>query len=287
MTRVAGIIGHPVRHSLSPVFQQAAFDHSGLDARYEAWDTPASQLAERVESLRGPDILGANVTIPHKEAVIPLLNELGDQSARVGAVNTIVNRDGRLFGFNTDGRGFVTAMLHEVGFRAEGRSFLLVGAGGAARGIAFALVEARASCVAIANRTAARAEQLARDVANGANGTVVEAVGMDAPLAAFDCIVNCTSVGMEGTGTEAALPRTLDGARAGALAVDIVYRPADTAFLREARARGLRTLGGLPMLIYQGALSFQLWTGMVAPIDVMFQAARRALGALPGERSRA
>ncbi|GAB4334903.1 MAG: shikimate dehydrogenase [Dehalococcoidia bacterium] len=286
MTRIAGIIGHPVAHSLSPVFQQAAFDHSGLDVRYEAWDTPVHRLAGRVDGLRRPEVLGANVTIPHKEAVLPLLDELGDQSTRVGAVNTIVNRDGRLYGFNTDGRGFVTALLHESAFRAEGRSFLLIGAGGAARGIAFALAEARAARVAIANRTTMRAEQLARDVASVATGTVVEAVGIDVPLPTFDCIVNCTSVGMEGTGTEAKLPRPLEGARPGVLAVDIVYKPADTAFLRAARASGLRTLGGLPMLIYQGALSFELWTGMAAPVDVMFQAARRALGALPGERRR-
>ena len=197
-----------------------------------------------------------------------------------------MNRDGRLYGFNTDGRGFVTALLHESALRAEGRAFLLIGAGGAARGIAFALVEARAARVAITNRTASRATQLARDVASGGNGTVVEAVNMAEPLAAFDCIVNCTSVGMEGTGTESALPRPLEGTRPGSLVVDIVYRPAETAFLREAREHGLRTLGGLPMLIYQGALSFELWTGMAAPVDVMFQAARRAMGALPGERRR-
>src|SRR5687767_11526050 len=103
MTRLAGIIGHPVAHSLSPAFQQAAFANCGLDVRYELWDTPAAGLAQRLESLRDPFVLGANVTIPHKEAVIPLLDELGGQSARAGAVNTIVNREGRLFGFNTDG----------------------------------------------------------------------------------------------------------------------------------------------------------------------------------------
>lgn len=286
MTRLAGIIGHPVGHSLSPVFQQAAFDHCGLDVRYAAWDTPAPELAGRVEGLRGAEVLGANVTIPHKEAVIPLLDELGDQSARVGAVNTIVNRDGRLFGFNTDGRGFVAALRQEAGLAAEGRSFLLIGAGGAARGIAFALAEARAARVAIANRTAGRAERLAREVANGANGTGVAAVAMDESLAAYDCIVNCTSVGMEGTGTEGELPRALDGARAGALVVDIVYKPAETALLRAGRDAGLVTLGGLPMLIYQGALSFELWTGMVAPVEVMFEAARRALAGAAGERAR-
>lgn len=274
MTRRAGIIGHPVAHSLSPVFQGAAFAHCGLDARYEAWDTPAEGLAQRVAALRAPDVLGANVTIPHKEAVIPLLDELGGQSARVGAVNTIVNREGRLFGFNTDGPGFVAALKNEAAFDPAARSILLLGAGGAARGIAFALAEARAAGIGIWNRTPDRASRLARDVT--ASGGIVHTAHAPDP-GGYDCIVNCTSVGMEGTGTEAASPCDFAGARPGALAVDIVYKPEETAFLRAAKSAGLRTLGGLPMLIYQGALAFELWTGVPAPVEVMFDAARRRL----------
>lgn len=270
--RLAGIIGHPVGHSLSPAFQGAAFAHSGLDVRYEAWDTTADALAGRVVGLRDAKYLGANVTIPHKEAVIPLLDELGGQSAHVGAVNTIVNRDGRLFGFNTDGPGFVAALRNEANFDPAGKAVLLLGAGGAARGIAFALAEAHGR-VAIWNRTAARAQRLATDVAAVGAAT---AVGQPAP-AGYDCIVNCTSIGMAGTGTEASSPCDFATAAPGALAVDIVYRPAETAFLRQAEAAGLRTLGGLPMLIYQGALAFELWTGVTAPVDVMFDAARQAL----------
>lgn len=267
----AGIIGHPVAHSISPAFQQAAFEACGLDARYERWDTPADVLAGRVVSLRGEHYLGANVTIPHKEAVIPLLDELGGQSARVGAVNTIVNRQGRLFGFNTDGPGFVEALRHEMVFDPAGRSFLLLGAGGAARGIAFALADSRARRVAIWNRTAARAVRLAGDAGGSA-----EAASSSSP-AGFECVINCTSVGMSGTGTEADVPCDLSQAASGTLAVDIVYKPAETAFLRAAKGHGLRTLDGLPMLIYQGALAFELWTGVHAPVDVMFDAARRAL----------
>jgi shikimate dehydrogenase len=274
VTRRAGIIGHPVAHSLSPVFQGAAFAHCGLDARYKAWDTPAEGLAQRVAALRAPDVLGANVTIPHKEAVIPLLDELGGQSARVGAVNTIVNREGRLFGFNTDGPGFVAALKNEAAFDPAARSILLLGAGGAARGIAFALAEARAAGIGIWNRTPDRASRLARDVT--ASGGIVHTAHVPDP-GGYDCIVNCTSVGMEGTGTEAASPCDFAGARTGALAVDIVYKPEETAFLRAAKSAGLRTLGGLPMLIYQGALAFELWTGVPAPVEVMFDAARRRL----------
>lgn len=274
MTRLTGIIGHPVAHSLSPVFQAAAFAHCGLDVRYEAWDTPPSALAERVHSLRAQEVLGANVTIPHKEAVIPLLDELGGLSARVGAVNTVVNREGRLFGFNTDGPGFVAALKNEAAFDPAGKNILLLGAGGAARGIAFALGEAKAQGIAIWNRSPDRAYRLLAEL----SAAGVRADWQSAPdPRGYDGIVNCTSVGMEGTGTEMSSPCDFRRARAGSLAVDIVYRPEETAFLASAKEGGLRTLGGLPMLIYQGALAFELWTGVPAPVDVMFEAARQRL----------
>lgn len=274
MSRRAGIIGRPVAHSLSPVFQAAAFAHCGLDVRYEAWDTEPAALAGRVVSLRDPSFLGANVTIPYKESVFSLLDELGGLSARLGAVNTIVNRQGRLFGFNTDGPGFVAAVKNEAGFDPAGKQVLLLGAGGAARGIAFALADARVGGLAIWNRSSERAEKLADDVS--AIGARVEVLQL-ASAAGYDCVVNCTSVGMEGTGTESASACDFSNARETMLAVDIVYKPETTAFLSAARAAGLRTLGGLPMLIYQGALAFELWTGVSAPVDVMFDAARKRL----------
>jgi len=275
MTRLVGVIGHPVAHSLSPAFQGAAFRASGLDVRYDLWDTPPESLAGRIVSLRDPKYLGANVTIPHKEAVISLLDELGGQSARVGAVNTIVNRSGRLFGFNTDGQGFVAAMRNEARFDPSGRTILLLGAGGAARGIAFALAEARAASIVIWNRTSDRAERLALDVAeSGATATAIRAIS---GLSPYDAVVNCTSVGMEGTGAESGLPCDISSARPGTLVADIVYAPEETAFLRAAREAGLPVLPGLPMLIYQGVLGFELWTGAPAPVEVMFDAARKAL----------
>jgi len=280
VTRQAGIIGHPVAHSLSPVFQSAAFAHCGLDVVYERWDTPGGRLPERIASLREPDVLGANVTIPHKEAVIPLLDELGGQSARMGAVNTIVNREGRLFGFNTDGPGFVAALKAEAVFDPAGKRVLLLGAGGAARGIAFALAEANAAAVAIANRTPERAVRLAEAVGSGSG--IVRAVPLDVALGEYDCVVNCTSIGMRGGPAPSGIPAALDSARPGTLIVDIVYAPELTPFLAEAARRGLRSIGGLPMLIYQGALAFELWTGVRAPIDVMFAAARNELASRAG-----
>ncbi|MEP7215493.1 MAG: shikimate dehydrogenase [Anaerolineaceae bacterium] len=278
MSGRCGIIGHPVAHSLSPAFQSAAFAHCGLQVTYELWDTPPSALEARLAALRGADVLGANVTIPHKEAVFPLLDELGGQSARVGAVNTIVNREGRLFGFNTDGPGFVAALRNEAQFEPEGRSIMLLGAGGAARGIAFALAEARAERVAISNRDQSRAERLANAVlASGFRS--IKAVAPGASLEGYDAVVNCTSIGMHGGPAPFAAPFNVSAATPGTLVVDIVYAPQETPLLSSARARGLPTLGGLPMLVYQGALAFELWTGLAAPVDVMFDAVRKALDA--------
>lgn len=272
MTRRAGIIGYPVAHSLSPVFQRAAFAHAGLDITYEAWETPPAELEIRVHGLRAPDALGANVTIPHKQAVIPFLDELGGLSARIGAVNTIVQRDGRLFGFNTDGPGFIEALRREAGTDPSGKNVLVFGAGGAARGIVFALLEAGAASVSIVNRTLARAESIAREP-----GGRVTAYAESPPLFGYGIVINATSLGMRGSGNESNSPCDFEGAAPGALAVDIVYTPRSTPFLRAAETRGLQTLGGLPMLIYQGALAFTHWTGIPAPVDVMFEAAEREL----------
>lgn len=285
MTRQLGVIGHPVAHSLSPVFQGAALRHCGLDIRYEAWDTPHADLRMRVDALRESGVIGANVTIPHKESVVPLLDELEPQARAIGAVNTITNRDGRLEGSNTDGPGLVRALDQEAGFAVSGSSMLVLGAGGAARGIVHALAAAGARDMSIANRSPARAEALAAEVATAGHDTTVEAVAYPASPSGFDCIINTTSVGMLGTGTEGQSPCDVRLASPGALAVDIVYAPEVTRFLADATAAGLRTLPGLPMLIYQGALAFERWTGHEAPVGVMFEAARSELARRAGEHA--
>ena len=269
MTARLGIIGSPVAHSLSPAIQGAALRAAGIDATYERWETPLAALPARVASLRERDCLGANVTIPHKQAVLPLLDEVAPLAAEIGAVNTIVNEGGRLAGHNTDGGGFVAA-LDEAGFAAAGKRFLLVGAGGAARGIAFALHHAGAESIAISNRTPERAAALAD--AAGAHPAP-----FDAPPAPYDCVVNCTSAGMHASGAETVLPVDPAASDPGALIVDIVYAPEETPLLRAARGAGRPVLGGLPMLIHQGALAFELWTGRPAPLDAMREAARAAL----------
>ncbi len=277
-----GIIGWPLKHSLSPVFQQAALDYIGLDARYEAWETPPDMLPEAVERLRLPCCLGANVTIPHKEAVAPLLDGLDDVAREVRAVNTIVNDHGILRGYNTDVSGFLRALREDGGFEPKGRRVVVAGAGGAARAVVFALIQAGAADVIIINRTLSRAARLADQMRGFASETRL--LGLPGArgcwsLAAPGCdlLVNCTSLGLAGTPVEKKLPLPEKLIPADTFVFDLVYRPEETALIAAARRRGARVLSGLSMLIYQGAESFSLWTGKPAPVDIMFEAARAAL----------
>ena len=180
MTAKLGIIGYPIGHSISPVFQQAALDHCGIDASYQAFEVSPDQVGQFIQDLRMPDVMGINVTVPHKEAVVPHLDEVDDWATSAGAVNTIVNRDGRLTGHNTDGSGFLRALREEHGFAPRGHRVLVLGAGGAARGVVLALVREQVAGLIIANRTLDRAERLA-DLARS-QGTDCRAI----PLAGND-----------------------------------------------------------------------------------------------------
>jgi shikimate dehydrogenase len=283
MTQLLGIIGYPIRHSLSPVFQQAALDALGIDARYEAWEVKPEDLARRVRELATQGMLGFNVTVPHKESVMPLLAEVDAFARELGAVNTVVNRGGKLVGYNTDAEGFLRGLTQDGGFQPRGVRALVLGAGGSARAVALSLAREGVAWLAIANRTLPRAQALAEEARRHCRDVRAVELSDEAlgPLlrrpSAATLIVNCTSMGMlhgpaEGQSplAEALIPR-------GALVYDLVYRPAETPLLRSAKRAGARALGGLPMLIYQGAAAFKLWTGRDGPTDVMFAAARRAL----------
>lgn len=283
MTRYLGVIGHPLKRSLSPVFQQAALDALGLDIIYEAWATTEDELAERIAGLRDPERLGANVTIPHKEAVVPLLDEVDDLSRRVGAVNTIADREGRLTGHNTDVSGFLRALREDGGFDTSGARVLVAGAGGAARAVAVALIDSGAASVTFINRTLARASHLVEDLRPDARGTQLHAlpdvsISWAGTAASCRLLINCTSVGMAGTPEEKDSPVPAYIIPSGSLVFDLIYDPPETPLMAAARERGANVLGGLSMLVYQGAESFRMWTGREAPTDVMFRAAREALG---------
>ena len=280
MPQRLGIIGHPIGHSISPLFQQAALDAIGFDGTYQPWDVAPGDVGEFVAGLRAPGTLGINVTLPHKEEVIPFLDEVDDWASAAGAVNTIVNREGRLTGHNTDGIGFLRALREGADFEPRGRDVLVLGAGGSARGVVYALARVGAAQLFIANRTLERAERLARLAID--SGVAAEAMALsDAPGAAREVglVVNCTSMGMVHGPDESGTPLTAADIPSSLLVNDLVYNPLETPLLREAAKAGASVLGGIQMLVYQGAASFEMWTGQDAPVPVMLEAATSAMRA--------
>jgi shikimate dehydrogenase len=281
-TRVVGIIGDPVEHSLSPAMHTAAFRRLRLDAVYVPFHVRPEQLEEAMAGLRALGIAGLNVTVPHKEAVVPLLDDLSAEARALGAVNTIVRRGARLLGHNTDSRGF-RAALDAARVGVAGRSCLVIGAGGSARAVAAALVGAGCGELTVVNRTPRRAERLRRrierrrgQILRVAPWSVLADGGV---LGRVDIVVNCTPVGLLAGQALDAL--AYEATSAACLFVDLVYGAKPTPFLSRARRLGRRTLDGLGMLLHQGALAFSLWTGRDAPLAIMAAALRQAL---PGSR---
>ncbi len=279
MTKFVGLIGYGLKHSISPQFQQAAFDYLGLDISYEVWEIAEDELSKVVEEMRDAAKLGANVTIPHKEAVLPLLDNVDNDARRIGAVNTIVNRGGKLTGYNTDAGGFMRALRDDGAFSPRNKRVVLLGAGGAARAVGFALVDGGVKSLIILNRSVERGRALAWDLK--VSDTEVVALSWKdgntlTALGECDLLVNCTSVGMKDGSGEGKSPLGIGLIPKRALVYDVVYNPLETPLLAAAKKAGARTLGGLPMLVYQGAASFELWTGKSAPIDIMMRVAKRA-----------
>jgi len=277
-TTLVGVIGYPVEHSLSPIMHNAAFAALGLDWAYVPLPVYPDHLGEAVRGLRALGFAGANVTVPHKQAVMMHLDDLSYTAQVIGAVNTIVVQDGTLYGENTDAAGFLAA-LAEAGFDAAGAYAAVLGAGGAARAVVHALAQAGARQVQIFNRHLGRAYQLCRDMEKfhpdvrfeAAPLQEVRTIGED-----VDLLVNTTSLGMW-PDTERS-PWAPDWPFPAHLTVcDLVYNPAETMLLSQARAAGAETVSGLGMLVFQGAAAFELWTGRPAPRAVMRAALRQAL----------
>ncbi len=266
------LLGYPLGHSLSPVMHNAAFQNLGLDWRYKLLEIPPTQIANAVARVREDACAGANVTIPHKQAVIPFLDQLTEHARQVGAVNTFVKRDGKLIGDNTDVYG-LTQALREASVELSGARVAILGAGGAARAAAFALAEANVTSIVILNRTALRAESLASDVQKIFPNVKFD-VNALAMLNDATLIVNATSVGMSPHSDASPMPIAFPR---GAVAFDMVYRPPLTRFLRDANRDSARGVGGLGMLVHQGALALEMWTGRNAPVETMRDAALREL----------
>jgi len=283
MTKLVALIGYPLEHSVSPSFQQASFDYYQLDIRYESWEVEPSQVETAVSRLRQSPFLGANITIPYKEMVIPLLDELDELVVQIGALNTIVNRGGKLFGYNTDAPAFIRALRQDGGFEPRDKRVVLLGAGGVARAASFALIKEGVRWLTITNRTLGRAERLANSLRREARldtGVAVlpwEELRSSKTLSYGDLLINCTSIGMKYSPMENKTPLKASSIPKDALVYDLVYNPVETPLLREAKKAGARVLGGLAMVVYQGAASFELWVGKEAPVDIMLKRAREAL----------
>ncbi len=277
--QLVGLIGWPVEHSVSPAMHNAAFDALGLHWRYTLLPTPPGRVKAALNDLKAQGYRGANVTVPHKQVVMPHLDEITGAARDIGAVNTIVVQDGRLIGHNTDGDGFLAA-LREAGFVPAGRRALVLGAGGAARAVVYALAQAGCA-VTIHNRTVERAAELARHMQRfGVRAPVTEmpttATLTDLDLARFDLLVNATPVGMWPHTDASPWPETLPLPSHWTV-FDLVYNPAETRLLAQARAAGATAVCGLGMLVHQGALAFARWTNHSPPIEVMRVAAENAL----------
>jgi shikimate dehydrogenase len=273
-TRLAAVIGSPVRHSLSPVLHNAAFEAVGLDWVYVALEVAEGRVPEALAGMRALGIGGLSVTMPHKEAAAAACDRLAGDAAALGAVNCVVPDGDELVGHNTDGPGFVAALAAD-GVDPAGMACVVLGAGGAARAVALSLARAGAAEVAIVNRTAARAEQAVALL--GEVGRVVDPASAPDVVRAAGLVVNATSIGM-GEPSAAELPVDPAVLHEGQVVADIVYRPLETPFLHEARNRGATGVNGVPMLVHQAAVAFELWTGVAAPVAAMTATVAHLLG---------
>ena len=274
---MCGVIGDPIEHSLSPTIHNAAFNHLKLDFVFLAFRVKTADLENAVRGMRGLGIHGLNVTMPHKRAVIGCLDEVDFTVRFLDSANTILNRDGRLSGFSTDGVGALKA-LRENGIDLSGKKVLLLGAGGAAKAIAFALVP-EVGELAILNRSAEKAEELAETLGHMFNRKVISSVlspdAIKTNLRDTDILVNATSAGMKPNLSKSLVAPEL--LKSDLAVMDIVYNPVETKLAKDAKAAGAKVISGVEMLIYQGAASFEIWTGESAPIEVMRKAALNKL----------
>lgn len=282
-TKIFGIFGHPVAHTLSPLMHNAAFDALGLPYRYVPFEVHPDRLEGAIKGILPLGILGLNVTIPHKEAVLPFLDQVDEEAKKIGAVNTIEIASGRLIGRNTDGRGFLES-LREGEVDLSGRRVILLGAGGAAKAVAVVLAEQPIAEMVIMSRTAARGKALADRVTAVAPRLKTSIIGIDfGPGFPADSdrptlLVNTTPLGMKQEDPSPFPPRLLDPRWSVA---DLIYRPEETPLLAAAKEAGATVIPGLGMLLHQGALAFEIWTKQKAPLSKMRQALQEALSRGP------
>lgn len=271
--RLTGILGWPLGHTYSPIMHHSAFSYLGLPFIYLAFPVRPEELKDALQGIRILDFAGVNLTIPHKEPALSLMDRLDSSATMAGAINTVVNEEGCLVGYNTDIYGFGKA-LAEAGFEPSNKSIVILGAGGAARGAGALLATRGARRITWANRTEARAEALARNFQALYPESAFQAIplitsALEAALSEAELLVNSTSIGLMNSAFDPPLPiQSLPGET---LVLDLIYNPVQTPLLKDASDRGLKAINGSAMLLHQGARAFELWTGQPAPLQVMRQ----------------
>lgn len=281
-TKLTGVIGLPVEHTLSPAIFNFAYQQAGLNWCYLPLPVEKTDLAVVLKGLNAVGWQGLNVTMPYKEAVFSLLDKSDDYASKVGAVNTIHFHRGRSIGYNTDGQGFLRALLEELSFQPEGRKVLIIGAGGAARAVSMSLALNGVGEIVLANRTEEKAQRLAEKVKQAVPGIKITVLPLDDRLATHlslaELVINTSSVGMSSTADRSPLSRELMERISDRHAVyDLIYDPPETSLLKEARSKGARVANGLRMLVYQAAAGFKIWTGQDMPTDAVLKVLEQRL----------
>jgi len=277
---MVGLIGDPVSHSVSPEMHNAAFEKLKLDYCYIPIQVDTKDLKKALDGIRAENFAGINVTIPHKEAVIPLLDEVTKLPRLIGAVNTIKNENGKLIGYNTDGAGFIESLKEDAKVNPKGKKVVLIGAGGAAKAVAIMLAEAGTKSLAVTDIIAEKAENLAEYVKSHFSIDAVaaseESKELKGAIKNCDILINATPVGMHPNVKGCPISDDIEIPK-GILVCDLIYNPPETKFLKKAKESGAKTLNGIGMLVRQGALAFSIFTGKEAPVETMRNAVLKAL----------
>lgn len=275
-TRLYGIFGCPVEHTFSPVMHNTAFEKLRLDACYVPFEVSPAGLGPAMRAVLPLGLCGLNITVPHKEKVISYLDALSEEARLIGAVNTVQIEKGKLIGHNTDGRGFIRSLKENAGFDPKRKVFLLMGSGGAARAIGFSLALSAARKIMFYDVQAAKAAKLARDIRRktGADAQTLTPDSLALGAAAADCLINATPLGLK---KKDPLPLSKEWISRRHFVFDCVYNPVETALLKAVKERGARGLPGIGMLLYQGVIAFEIWTGVQAPVQTMRNALARQI----------
>jgi shikimate dehydrogenase len=270
-TKIFGIFGYPVEHTFSPSMHNAAFGKLGIDACYVPFAVNPDTLGDAVKAIIPLGIRGLNVTVPHKEKILPYLDELSEEAQLIGAVNTVEIKDRTLIGHNTDGRGFLRSLREDAKFNPKGKRYLFIGSGGAARAVGFSLALAGAKKIVFYDVDLHKANALAQDIGQktGADAKIISGDLLPLFAAESDCLINATPLGLKKTDP---LPLEVDSIMKKHLVCDLVYNPPETRLLKAAKKKGAKQLAGLGMLLYQGVIAFEIWTGKKAPVAVMKKA---------------